>query len=385
MPAAYVDFLGIGGSAPVVYAPGAEPNPHNPGGISNNALAKLNAVAEAKKSAAKQSAALAEYHRQQGIRMVAEQRAALEAARKRSGGLLGDIKRLGTATAAVVGTAAAIVGTGGAAAGAIGLGAGLAGITAAAATTSKVLGAVKAGGQVVSSVQAGNIGKAAGQLVSGAGSLGVPAPAAAKDAIRAAAPVVAAVRTNINAAVSAAQGATDMAGLSLNVGKALKSAASGTVKLPAAPKITIPKVSAVKLATAAVAATKTNVAAKAVAAVAAAKTSAVKQALTKTLGTVAIAGAVVGAKKAPIIGTPIKAATPAKASATPVLPSAKQLAAGGSSAVLRPALATSIKPPTATSSTKTAPPAETTSAGSGAGFFVFTTGAKRGQIEFRAS
>lgn len=173
------DFLG-GGSMPIakakIFAPGEEPNPKNPGGISNNELARRREADRLKQAREHYAKLRAQQSKEIGKRIVAERKAFAKTQPdfwQRAGS---DLKVLGPAVLKVVGTGAAIVATGGAAAGAIGLGAGLAGITAAAVTADKVISAVNTGQKVVSSIKKGDVSGLAGAASEGLAQAGVKAP-----------------------------------------------------------------------------------------------------------------------------------------------------------------------------------------------------------------
>jgi hypothetical protein len=165
----------------VAYAPGDEPNPKNPGGISDNevrrqrelaASAAAQKVLDAKYAAAKKAAV---------SKLVADQQAAAAAAAKRSGGWLGDLVSIGKAVGAVVGTAAAIVATGGAAAGVLGVVAGVGGLVTAAGGLAAVAAAgvkladgVDKGTALAAAVQSGSPKAVVQALAPVANTLAVP-------------------------------------------------------------------------------------------------------------------------------------------------------------------------------------------------------------------
>jgi hypothetical protein len=177
--AANADFLGGGGPivpAKKIYPPGEEPNPKNPGGISDNELARRKEAVRIKQA----EEHYAKIRKQQSIargKQIVAEREAWEKTQpgfwERAGA---DLKVLGPAVLKVAGTTAAVVATGGAAAGAIGV-AGLAGITAAAVTADRVINAVGTGQKVVSSLKKGDAAGLAGAAASGLSQAGVKVPA----------------------------------------------------------------------------------------------------------------------------------------------------------------------------------------------------------------
>jgi hypothetical protein len=154
MPAAYQDFLGIGGSAPVVYAPGNEPNPKNPGGISNNALKKkkrdAEVAAEVKVREAKKAA-------ETKARIDKRERAEREAAKLTWAGVKGDLKVLGPVALAAIATSLAVVATAGAVLAPLGISAAAAAAAAAAGEGAKLLNAAAKASQVAANAKKGNV------------------------------------------------------------------------------------------------------------------------------------------------------------------------------------------------------------------------------------
>lgn len=163
------DFFGGGTIAKAtIYAPGEEPSRRNPGGISNNEL-KRRQDAERIKLLAKQRAAdLAAAKKQQVSKIQKDQKQASAAMRKRTGGIMGDLKVLGPVALKAAGTVAAVVATGGAAAGAVGITA-AAGVTAAATTASKVIDTVGTAQKVAAAVKRGDVATVAGVALSKGG------------------------------------------------------------------------------------------------------------------------------------------------------------------------------------------------------------------------
>jgi hypothetical protein len=138
-------------AAAKIYPPGEEPNPRNPGGISDNEVKRRAYAAElAKKQKAYDAAQAAEKKRQI---------AAMAAAQKQNAGnfLSGvgsDLKVLAPYVLGAAATAAAVVATGGAAAGALGV-AGAASLAAGAATAAKAA-------QALAAATKGDVGALAG-------------------------------------------------------------------------------------------------------------------------------------------------------------------------------------------------------------------------------
>lgn len=244
------DFLGGSGkplAMPTIYAPGEEPNKKNPGGISDNELARRKDAAQKKATKEHYDAINKANSKAIGKRIVAEREAFAKTQPGFFGRAASDLKVLGPAVLKVVGTGAAIVATGGAAAGAIGLGAGLAGITAAAITADKVIGAVNTGGKVVSSLKKGDVAGLAGAAKSGLAQAGIktpPLPSAAK----AGGQIVAALPKNIvsdaKAQLASAKQITSSAKAAI---AAPKAAAAAVVKAVAKVPVTAAKAAEDKL------------------------------------------------------------------------------------------------------------------------------------------
>lgn len=240
------DFFG-GSSTPIpkakIYAPGDEPNPRNPGGISNNEVKRRAKAAEIQRLEKERAIALSKAKAATSAKIVRDQKEALDAANKRSGGILGDLKVLGPVVLKTLGTAAAVVATGGAAAGAIGLTA-AAGVTAAATTASKAIDAINTGTKVVSSLKKGDAAGFAGAAASGLSQAGVktpPLPNAAKLGKEAVKTALSSAKVAIPSSVSKGIAEAKKAGAAVvaTVKAAAPTAAPGKA---AAPKLTAAKV-----------------------------------------------------------------------------------------------------------------------------------------------
>jgi hypothetical protein len=94
-----------------VYAPGDQPNPKNPGGISDNEVKRRKAAELAKVNAAKAAADKKALAAKAAKQIEADQNAALAAAKKRSGGIVGDLKAIGKGVATGVADVAKVTGT----------------------------------------------------------------------------------------------------------------------------------------------------------------------------------------------------------------------------------------------------------------------------------
>jgi hypothetical protein len=172
---------------PIAYAPGDEPNPRNPGGISDNEvkrrknaeLAKVNAA----KAAATKKAAAAKAAKQ----IEADQNAALAAAKKRSGGIVGDLKAIGKGVATGVADVAKVTGT-----------------VVALVPGGQVLGgAILAGGAALGAAVKGDIkgavvagATAAAPALGGLANAAAPVVKAAATVVHTAAPVVKAIQAS---------------------------------------------------------------------------------------------------------------------------------------------------------------------------------------------
>ena len=165
---------------PIAYAPGDEPNPRNPGGISDNEVkrrAKAAALAADKKAAAAKAAKKIE----------ADQKAALAAAQKRSGGIVGDLKAIGKGVGTAVADVAKVTGT----------------VVALVPGGQVIGGALVAGGAALGAAVKGDIkgavvagATAAAPALGGLANAAAPVVKAAASVVQTAAPVVKAIQAS---------------------------------------------------------------------------------------------------------------------------------------------------------------------------------------------
>lgn len=264
----YLDLLGEspkGAAAPKppkIYPPGEEPNPLNPGGISNNELKRRRDASLKEQAKEERKKIMAAENERRGKAIVAARKAEYE----RRGGFWGialdDAKVLGPVALKAAATAAAVAATGGAALGAVGITA-AAGLTAAATTANTVLKGIDTGQKVVSSLKKGDAAGLAGAAASGLKQAGVETPAL-PSAVKAGKDTVASLNLPKAIKVSVPDPKQAVAQARAAVGGA-KAAVSAAVKTPvgaavkaAAPLIAPPKTAPAKVLTQALTAGATS-------------------------------------------------------------------------------------------------------------------------------